>query len=80
MENKILNFFLLRKEQGNTYSSLITLDRYLVNVEKDMSCLGSSLSEKIQDMINQNLLLENNEKKYSITPKGLEYLKQHLDE
>jgi hypothetical protein len=34
-----------------------------------MSCLGSSLSEKVQDMVNQNLLSENNERKYSITQK-----------
>ena len=80
MENKILRFFLLRKEKGSTYSSLISLDTYLVNVEKDMSCLGSSLSEKVQDMVNQNLLSENNERKYSITQKGIEYLQQHSQE
>ncbi len=80
MENKILKFFFLRKEKGNTYSNLITLDRYLVHVEKDMSCLGLSLREKIRDMIDQNLLSENNEQKYSITPKGLEYLEQHSEE
>ncbi|WP_295203304.1 hypothetical protein [uncultured Chryseobacterium sp.] len=80
MENKILRFFILRKEKGSTYNSLISLDTYLLNVEKDMSCLGSSLSEKVQDMVNQNLLFKNNEQKYSITQKGIEYLQQHSQE
>lgn len=80
MENKILRFFILRKEKGITYNSLISLDTYLVNVEKDMSCLGSSLSEKVQDMVNQDLLFKNNEQKYSITQKGIEYLQQHSQE
>ncbi|WP_294211388.1 hypothetical protein [uncultured Chryseobacterium sp.] len=80
MENKILRFFILRKEKGSTYNSLISLDTYLVNVEKDMSCLGSSLSEKVQDMVNQDLLFKNNEQKYSITQKGIEYLQQHSQE
>ncbi|WP_294277422.1 hypothetical protein [uncultured Chryseobacterium sp.] len=80
MENKILRFFILRKEKGSTYNSLISLDTYLLNVEKDMSCLGSSLSEKVQDMVNQDLLFKNNEQKYSITQKGIEYLQQHSQE
>ena len=80
MENKILRFFILRKEKGSTYNSLISLDTYLVNVEKDMSCLGSSLSEKVQDMVNRDLLFKNNEQKYSITQKGIEYLQQHSQE
>ena len=77
IENKILKFFLLSKETGREYSSLVTLDRYLVHTQKETVFLGSTLSNKIQELLKNNLLQENDEKKYSITQKGLDYLNQH---
>ena len=76
IENKILKFFLLSKESGREYSDLITLDRYLVHSQKETGFLGNTLSNKIQELLNNKLIQENEEKKYSITQEGLDYLKQ----
>ncbi len=74
---KILKFFLLSKENGREYTSLITLDGYLVHAQKENKFLGNLLSEKIQEMLKNKLIQENEEQKFSITKKGLDYLKQH---
>ena len=77
IEIKILNFFLLRKNNGSEYSNLINLDRYLVHSEKEKKYLGIYLSEKIQEMLKDDLINTNNNKEYSITSKGLQYLKKN---
>lgn len=79
IENKILKFFLLSKESGREYSSLSTLDRYLVHTQKETKFLGNALSNKIQELLKNNLVKQNEEKKYSITQKGLDYLQNNLD-
>lgn len=76
IEIKILKFFLLSKENGREYSSLSTLDRYLVHVQKETKFLGGLLSNKIQELV-KNKLIEENEQKFSITEKGIDYLSQH---
>lgn len=80
MKKKILTFFLKRKNKGYIYTGLIVLDRYLVNVEKETSFLGNELLILIQSMLENELLVENKDKKYSITSKGLAYLEQNSEE
>lgn len=77
IEIKILNFFLLRKNNGIDYTNLINLDRYLVHSKKEKEYLGIRLSEKIQEMLKENLITTINNKEYSITPKGLQYLEKN---
>ncbi|WP_334126777.1 hypothetical protein [Empedobacter brevis] len=77
IEIKILNFFLLRKNNGSEYSNLINLDRYLVHSEKERKYLGIHLSEKIQEMLNKNLITKNNNQEYAITSRGLQYLEKN---
>ncbi|PQA93772.1 Winged helix-turn-helix [Chryseobacterium piscicola] len=70
---KTLKYFNLTKKNGRSYSDLISLDRYLVNVEKERIYLGEFLIAEIDKMITQGLIDKKNEK-YSITDKGTEYL------
>jgi len=79
IENKILKFFLLSKEGGREYSSLVTLDRYLVHTQNETEFLGNALSNKIQELLKNNLVQLDEEKKYSITQKGLNYLRNNPD-
>ncbi len=76
---KILNFFLKRKEANNELVSLISLDKYLVNVEKEKEFLGLVLINKVKEMEKDDLVHSNN-KKYYITEKGIVYLKENPEE
>lgn len=78
IEIKILKFFSLRKEKGSEVSDLITLDRYLVNVTKEIKYHGVLLLEKIEEIEKKQFILRNDNNKYSITQKGLEYLNKNL--
>jgi hypothetical protein len=76
IEIKILKFFLLSKESGREYNSLVTLDRYLVHTQKETKFLGSLLSDKIQELLKKRFIQEDKQK-FSITKKGIDYLNQH---
>lgn len=73
---KILKYFNLSKKNGRSYSDLISLDRYLVNVEKETLYLGEFLIAEIDKMIKEDLIDKKNNK-YSITNKGLLLLKSN---
>ncbi|MCD2258293.1 hypothetical protein [Psychroserpens luteolus] len=80
MKIKILEFLLQNKEKGTTYSSLITLDRYLVNVKGEQEYVGSFLVNKMNEIEKQNLVIQNDNDKYAITQKGINYLSKNSEE
>lgn len=85
MENRIRILMVLetihRAKSQIEYKRLdILINTELFNKENDYPLWGYELLNLLKEMKKEELINQNMEQKYSITPKGLEYLKQHLDE
>jgi len=55
------------------------LNTSLFNTENDEPLWGNELLALLNEMKGENKIFQDGEKKYSITQKGLEYLKQKTD-
>lgn len=84
MENKIRIFKVLEvihkansKIEGKRLEQLINTK--LFNIENDEPLWGRDLLDLLNDMKDINHIIQDEQKKYSITQKGLDYLNENLN-